>query len=168
MFGLYPDKEIENTLAIPDQLIDRIQEKTDIVEVISRYVPLKKLSTGQKCTAMIILALSEGDMPVIVDQPEDSLDIRAIWDDMCMKLRGEKEARQFIFTTHNSSVAVASDTDKFLIMSGTATKGELLFSGAIDTEPIREEVIRYLEGGIEPYKLKYHKYNIPRKLIDEK
>lgn len=130
----------------------------------ANYVPLKKLSTGQKCTAMIILALSEGDMPVIVDQPEDSLDIRAIWDDMCMKLRGEKEARQFIFTTHNSSVAVASDTDKFLIMTGTATKGELLFSGAIDTAAIREEVIIYLEGGSNPYKLKYLKYDMAKKL----
>ncbi len=35
-------------MAIPDQLIDRIQEKTDIVEVISRYVPLKKFGRNYK------------------------------------------------------------------------------------------------------------------------
>ena len=35
-------------MAIPDQLIDQIQEKTDIVEVISRYVPLKKLGRNYK------------------------------------------------------------------------------------------------------------------------
>ena len=35
-------------MAIPDQLIDQIQEKTDIVEVISRYVPLKKFGRNYK------------------------------------------------------------------------------------------------------------------------
>ncbi|MDD5427990.1 MAG: DNA primase [Candidatus Omnitrophica bacterium] len=35
-------------MAIPDDLIDRIQEKTDIVEVISRYVPLKKFGRNYK------------------------------------------------------------------------------------------------------------------------
>ena len=35
-------------MPIPDQLIDRIQEKTDIVEVISRYVPLKKFGRNYK------------------------------------------------------------------------------------------------------------------------
>ncbi len=35
-------------MAIPDILIDRILEKTDIVEVISRYVPLKKLGRNYK------------------------------------------------------------------------------------------------------------------------
>jgi len=130
----------------------------------AKFVPLKNLSTGQKCTAMIILALSEGIMPIIIDQPEDSLDIRAIWDDMCSKLRSKKEIRQFIFTTHNASVAVASDTDKFMIMTASATKGEIVLSGAIDNEDVKSEVIKYLEGGLTTYRLKYLKYNIPKKL----
>lgn len=131
------------------------------------YIPLKNLSTGQKCTAMIILSLSEGNVPVVIDQPEDSLDIRAIWDDMCSKIRKGKEQRQFIFTTHNSSVAVASDTDKFIIMTATADKGEVVFSGSIDSEKVKKEVIKYLEGGIKPYKLKYNKYDIPKRLGEE-
>ena len=35
-------------MAIPDKIIDEIQEKTDIVEVISRYVPLKKTGRSYK------------------------------------------------------------------------------------------------------------------------
>ncbi|MDD5437015.1 MAG: CHC2 zinc finger domain-containing protein, partial [Candidatus Omnitrophica bacterium] len=35
-------------MAIPDSLIDQIQEKTDIVEVISRYLPLKKFGRNYK------------------------------------------------------------------------------------------------------------------------
>lgn len=35
-------------MAIPDHIIDKIQEKTDIVEVISGYIPLKKIGRNYK------------------------------------------------------------------------------------------------------------------------
>ena len=62
------------------------------------------------------------------------------------------------------SVAVASDTDKFMIMIASATKGEIVLSGTIDNEDVRTEVIKYLEGGLTTYRLKYLKYNISKKL----
>ena len=34
------------------------------------YELLENLSVGQKCTAMLIISLSEGDMPIVIDQPE--------------------------------------------------------------------------------------------------
>ncbi|MDD5137125.1 MAG: CHC2 zinc finger domain-containing protein, partial [Candidatus Omnitrophica bacterium] len=46
MFGVCESEEI--VMAIPDSLIDQIQEKTDIVEVISRYLPLKKFGRNYK------------------------------------------------------------------------------------------------------------------------
>ena len=119
---------------------------------------IKDVSTGQKCTALIVMALTGGEMPIIIDQPEDSLDIRSVWEDVCKKLRTDKEKRQFIFTTHNSSVAVASDSDKFSILEANAFKGKVLFSGAIDNEEIKEEIINYLEGGKSTYNLKKLKY----------
>ena len=123
------------------------------------YQPLAKVSVGQKCTAMLIIALSDGIMPIVIDQPEDSLDIRSIWDDMCLKLRAGKEKRQFIFTTHNSSLAVASDTDCYLILEGSASHGEVVHIGSMDHQPVSEEVLKYLEGGPRTYDLKFAKYD---------
>ncbi len=145
----------------------RPQDRPEIRYRVSngRFELLKNLSIGQKCTAMLILTLSDGTMPVIIDQPEDSLDIRSIWEDMCAKLRTGKDGRQFIFTTHSSSLAVASDTDKFIVLEADATSGKVVFCGAIDTEEVREQVIEYLEGGIPTYKSKYLKYNIPRQKL---
>jgi hypothetical protein len=142
----------------------RPQDRPEIRYRVSstRYELLKKLSVGQKCTAMLIMALSDGAMPIVIDQPEDSLDIRSIWEDMCSKLRIGKESRQFIFTTHNSSLAVASDTDKYSVLEADATSSRVVFSGAIDSEPVRKQVIEYLEGGVSTYRAKYLKYNIPR------
>jgi ABC-type cobalamin/Fe3+-siderophores transport system ATPase subunit len=122
------------------------------------YQPLSSVSVGQKCTAMLIMALSDGTMPVIIDQPEDSLDIRSIWDDMCTKLRVGKNHRQFIFTTHNSSLAVASDTDCYLVLEGNASSGTLIHMGSMDHEPLATEVLKYLEGGKGTYELKFAKY----------
>jgi hypothetical protein len=124
------------------------------------YSPLAELSTGQKCTALLMMALCEGDAPIIVDQPEDSLDIRSIWDDMCLRLRRSKRERQFLFTTHNSSLAVASDSDKFVVLAADAKHGQVVLAGAIDREDVRAEVIKLLEGGTATYFLKQRKYNI--------
>jgi PHP family Zn ribbon phosphoesterase len=142
----------------------RPQDRPEIRYRVSntRYELLRKLSVGQKCTSMLIMALSDGAMPIVIDQPEDSLDIRSIWEDMCLKLRSGKERRQFIFTTHNSSLAVASDTDKYLVLEADASSGHVAFAGAIDSERVREQVIEYLEGGVHTYRAKYLKYNIPR------
>jgi hypothetical protein len=124
------------------------------------YDPLNELSTGQKATAFLIMALCEGQTPIIVDQPEDSLDIRSIWTDMCLRLRRSKRLRQFLFTTHNSSLAVASDSDKFVVLAADARHADVALSGALDGQEVRTHVIELLEGGQETYFLKQRKYNV--------
>jgi ABC-type Na+ transport system ATPase subunit NatA len=106
------------------------------------------------------MALCEGDTPIVVDQPEDSLDIRSIWNDMCLRLRLTKRSRQFVFTTHNSSLAVASDTDKFVVLTADAHRGKVALSGAIDSADVRRDVLTLLEGGEKTYFLKQRKYNV--------
>jgi len=123
---------------------------------------ISELSVGQKCTALLIIALSEGTRPIIIDQPEDSLDNPSVYEDVVLKLRAGKEKRQFILTTHNSSVGVASDSDKFIILKSTAIQGNIECLGAIDRPKVRSEIIDHLEGGPDPYKLKSKKYNIKK------
>jgi len=122
------------------------------------YYPLDELSVGQKCTALLIIALSEGRKPIIIDQPEDSLDNPSIFEDIVLKLRSGKEKRQFILTTHNSNVGVASDSDNFVVIKGTASCCRVECSGAIDRQAVRSEVVDHLEGGKIPYILKSRKY----------
>ena len=137
----------------------RAEDRPDISVLIeSKYQPIEHVSVGQKCNAMLMIALSEGLCPVIIDQPEDSLDIRSIWDDICSRIRKNKINRQFIFTTHNSSLAVASDTDKYTVIECIDGKGHISKSGVIDSEVIKDNVIDYLEGGKPTYVSKYQKY----------
>ena len=129
-----------------------------------RYDELSELSVGQKCTALLIIALCDGTMPVIIDQPEDALDIVSVWEDVAKKLRRGKETRQFILTTHNASVAVGADSDQFIVLKAGANEGRVVAAGAIDRPEVREAVIQHLEGGPEPYELRQRKYNISTRL----
>jgi ABC-type Na+ transport system ATPase subunit NatA len=100
-------------------------------------------------------------MPVVIDQPEDALDVISVWEDIVKKLRRGKNSRQFILTTHNSSLAVGADSDQFIVLKAGANHGTVEETGAIDRADVKKEVIAHLEGGDEPYQLRAHKYNIP-------
>ncbi len=126
------------------------------------YYPLSELSVGQKCTALLIIALSQGNRPVVVDHPEDSLDVSSVYEDIVSKLREGKERRQFILTTHNSSVGVASDSDNFIVLKSDASRAFIKCYGAIDRLAVKKEIIDHLEGGPTPYHLRNRKYNIKR------
>jgi hypothetical protein len=54
----------------------------------------------------------------------------------------------------------ASDSDKFVVLAADAQHAEVVLDGAIDSEEVRQEVIKLLEGGEPTYFLKQRKYNI--------
>ena len=141
--------------SMPEDLPEILYQKED-----ANYYPLGELSVGQKCTALMLIALSEGELPIIIDQPEDALDVATVYKDVVQRLRTGKDQRQFIITTHNPNVAVSSDSDKYHVLKGTATTGGIVCAGAIDLENVASEVIEHLEGGVEPYRLRGQKYNV--------
>jgi predicted ATP-dependent endonuclease of OLD family len=125
-----------------------------------KYYELTELSVGQKCTALLIIALADGSRPVVIDQPEDALDITSVYEDVTLQLRSRKHSRQFILTTHNPTVAVAGDSDQFHVLKATATRAVVTNEGAIDRKDVRDEVIQHLEGGPEPFGIKSRKYGL--------
>lgn len=139
--------------SLPEDTVDILYRKQD-----GQHYPLSELSMGQRADALMLIALGDSQMPVVIDQPEDALDISSIWDDVCRRLRVSKHRRQFLFTTHNSSIAVASDSDEFHVMDADATRGWVARSGSIDEHEIKRDVITHLEGGKESYDLKRKKY----------
>lgn len=149
----------EDILAIPYKCYPSDIPSIKFRKDDGNYYPLSELSVGQKCNALLIIALSEGNRPVIIDQPEDSLDNPSIYEDIVTKLRSGKDSRQFIVTTHNSNVGVASDSDTFFVLKGSANACEVECTGAIDRQQVRVEILRHLEGGQDTYNLKRKKYN---------
>jgi len=116
------------------------------------------LSIGQKCTAILTLLLVESDIPLIVDQPEDSLDNKFIYEEVVKLLRQEKEKRQFIIATHNANIPVLGDAELILALEAEEERGWIEQRDAIDNLDVQEAVKKVLEGGKEAFERRREKY----------
>ncbi|WP_431897598.1 TrlF family AAA-like ATPase [Nonomuraea sp. bgisy101] len=118
---------------------------------------LDRLSTGQKATALLLILLQEGSAPLIIDQPEDDLDNRFIYDEIVPKIRSCKIKRQLIFATHNANIPVLGDADQIVTLMAWDVGGRITGSidpegcGSIDDQGVREIVEELLEGGREAF-----------------
>jgi len=118
-------------------------------------VDIKQLSPGTRGIVLLLLYLSidkEDDRPLIIDQPEENLDPKSIFDELVPKFRDAKLRRQIIIITHNANLVVNTDADQVIIAScGDHRNGELPLmgyqSGGLENKNIRLEVCRILEGG---------------------
>jgi len=114
---------------------------------------LSELSQGQKATALLLLLLTSSNGPLIIDQPEDDLDNRFIWEGVVPRLRELKNTRQLIFSTHNANIPVLGDAELVVVLESVDRKGRVAADGAgsLDEEPVRVLAEQILEGGREAF-----------------
>lgn len=127
----------------------------------------------------LILDFENADCPILIDQPEDDLDNRAIYTDLVKYIKSKKDQRQIIIVTHNPNVVVAADSEEVIVanQNGTTNRntngikfeyitGPLEQTFVSDTETllrsqgIREHVCDILEGGKKAFVEREKKYNI--------
>lgn len=125
---------------------------------------LSDLSAGQRATAVLLLLLLESPAPLVVDQPEDDLDNRFIYDSIVPRIRAEKRQRQFIFATHNANIPVLADAELVACFhaagDGSEGRAELRADcvGSIDVPEVRKVIEQVLEGGAEAFEMRRKKY----------
>ncbi|WP_243669933.1 hypothetical protein [Methanoculleus chikugoensis] len=108
---------------------------------------ISKCSDGQKCTTILAIAMCERDFPLIIDQPEDSLDNSFIYSQVVKILREIKNHRQLIIATHNANIPVLGDAELILVMRSNGLNGFVNDRGVIDKDTIKTHVQTILEGG---------------------
>jgi PHP family Zn ribbon phosphoesterase len=148
-------------------------ELTDQVELLldvsltpgtSDYRALDRLSPGQKSTAILMLVMQESKDPLVVDQPEDDLDNRFIYDDIVKRLKAAKPTRQFLIATHNANIPILGDAEQIVALDAQESPGGGRVSsfvrarGSIDASPVRDAAEQILEGGREAFALRQAKY----------
>lgn len=115
------------------------------------YVQIENLSHGQKCTAILVILLADGDTPVLVDQPEDALHAPWIEDYLVDRLRELRGTRQYIFATRSSGLVVSADSEQLITMRATADQGEVEASGSLERHDLNKLALHHLEGGKVPF-----------------
>ena len=127
----------------------------------------------------LLLEFSEKKCPILIDQPEDSLDNRAIYNELVAYIKKKKTERQIILVTHNSNVVVSADAENVIVANqegnDSHNRDGIRFqyvNGALEwtmpnnplidivlySQGIREHVCDILEGGRDAFEKREQKY----------
>lgn len=121
---------------------------------------LDDLSKGQRATALLLLLLGASEAPLVIDQPEDDLDNRFVYDGIVQRLRELKGTRQVIASTHNANVPVLGDAELIVALEGDGQHGWTVEDGvgSLDDAAIRALAESLLEGGPAAFNARQHLY----------
>lgn len=126
-----------------------------------QYISIKKGSPGQKTAAILSFLLTYGTEPLILDQPEDDLENRLIYDLIVSQLKSIKLKRQVIIVTHNANIVVNGDSENIIpLIIGSNAQTNISGQGGLQEKVIRDGICDVLEGGTEAFKLRYKRINV--------
>lgn len=83
---------------------------------------IEVMSPGKKALVLLrlLIDLAESKCPILIDQPEDDLDNRSVFDELIPFIRRKKKERQ----THNANVVIGADAEEIIIANQTRSKSE--------------------------------------------
>ncbi len=142
-----------------------------------------QMSEGKKAfvVLMLLLDFNKKDCPILIDQPEDDLDNRAIYKGLVKYLIDKKKERQIILVTHNPNIVVGADSElvivanqhgkdtpneksvKFQYKAGSLENSQLKHPKEkiiLYSQGIKEHVCEILEGGNDAFKQRELKYDL--------
>jgi ABC-type cobalamin/Fe3+-siderophores transport system ATPase subunit len=118
-------------------------------------VDIRNLSPGTRGIVLLLLYLAlddSDDRPLIIDQPEENLDPKSVFDELVELFVVAKAKRQVIIVTHNANLVINTDADQIIVASaGPHPSGGLppitYVAGGLESSEIRKAVCDILEGG---------------------
>lgn len=118
-------------------------------------VDIRKLSPGTRGIVLLLLYLAlddSDDRPLIIDQPEENLDPKSVFDELVALFIAAKAKRQVIMVTHNANLVINTDADQIIVAeAGPHLSGGLppisYVAGGLEDAAIRKVVCDILEGG---------------------
>lgn len=146
------------------------------------------MSPGKKALVLLRLLISIAEMkcPILIDQPEDDLDNRSIFNELTHFIREKKIDRQIIIVTHNANIVIGGDAElvivanqqgdnapnknfRFEYRGGAIEENTQIINnnkivpGILNSKGIQEHICEILEGGEQAFALRHHKYNFIKK-----
>jgi energy-coupling factor transporter ATP-binding protein EcfA2 len=140
------------------------------------------MTPGKQALFALTLILNESEeaWPLLIDQPEDDLDSRSIYDVLVGYLSDRKKERQIIMVSHDANLVIGADSEQVVVANrhgddrqnvdgqqfGYFT-GSLEYSRERQDSPIafelggiREHACDILDGGEEAFRKRKAKYKI--------
>lgn len=129
---------------------------------------IRNLSPGTRGIVLLLLYLAldrSDDRPLIIDQPEENLDPKSIFEELVPLFAEARLRRQVIMVTHNANLVINTDADQVIIAeAGTHVPGQLPMinytAGGLEEARIRERVCAILEGGEDAFKARAQRLRV--------
>lgn len=140
------------------------------------------MTPGKQALFALTLILNESDdaWPLLIDQPEDDLDSRSVYDVLVGYLVERKKERQIIMVSHNANLVIGADSEQvvvanrhgddrrnpkerqFAYRSGSLEHSETMrdIDSVLDSCGIREHACGLLDGGEEAFRKRRAKYKL--------
>lgn len=150
------------------------------------YDTIENMSAGNKALVLLklLIELADSNYPILIDQPEDDLDNRSVYDSLIGFIRGKKINRQIIVVTHNANIVLGADADEVIVAnqlvvdpakkkrrfeyrSGSIENDRPIYrsdgtvaDGVLNARGIQQHICDILEGGITAFEKRKNKYHI--------
>lgn len=148
---------------------------------------IEVMSPGKKALVLLklLIDLAESKCPILIDQPEDDLDNRSVFDELIPFIRCKKKERQIIVVTHNANVVLGADAEEIIIANQAGSKSEnkekrfeyrsgsiendlpvyasdgtTIENGILNSQGIQQHICDILEGGEIAFEKRKNKYRI--------
>lgn len=153
---------VDDVLLLDEVVLDDLPEvllndRPNDAESVPR--PLRELSLGQRCSAILPILLLSGDYPLIVDQPEENLDNRLIRQVIVNILASMKLRRQVIVATHNPNLPVLGDAEQCVALEAIGRdQSRVVATGDLDASNVAGYITEIMEGGREAFQYRHTIY----------
>lgn len=131
-------------------------------------VAIEQLSPGTRGIVLLLLYLAidrQDRRPLLIDQPEENLDPKSVFEELVPHFREARKRRQVIIVTHNANLVVNTDVDQVVVATSQRTQSAGLptisyASGSLENRDIRNLVCRILEGGERAFLERERRYRL--------
>ena len=177
--GFSPESVALDTLLLTEEVRFTAELDSDVIGGFGTST----MTPGKQALFALTLILNESQepWPLLIDQPEDDLDSRSIYDSIVPYLIERKQERQIIMVSHNPNLVVGADSEEVIVANRDGrdmpNKGRRTFeylSGSLEHTQsmnaksstalgrcgIREHACIILDGGKEAFQKRREKYNI--------
>lgn len=122
-----------------------------------KFKDIEQGSAGQRSATILTFLLSFGEEPLILDQPEDDLDNKLIYELVVKKVKENKSSRQVIVVTHNPNIVVNGDSELVICLHEAGGQINLQSSGSLQEAAVRKSVCDIMEGGRSALEQRYRR-----------
>lgn len=146
---------------------------------------IDEMSPGKKALVLLqlLVDLAESECPILIDQPEDDLDNRSIFEQLIPFIKNRKIKRQIIIVTHNANIVVGADAEEVIVANQCAAdspnescrfeyrsgsiennlpldKNDTNKKGLLNQCGIQQHICDVLEGGKEAFEKRRNQYRL--------